>query len=84
MSYLDGTLLQHFDGQRRLVEHNLSVHHVVDGFTLYVGVKDLMTRHLVVERIPNLVPGYTDRNGTEENLLGHRPTRINLGTSVEL
>jgi len=80
----DGALLQDLIGRAGLVEHDHPVDDLIDRFALDVGVDDVDTVDLVVERHANLIPSHHDGDGAQEKLLLDGPAGVNLGPAVIL
>jgi len=81
---LDRSVLDDLVSKSRLVQHNLTVDHFIDWLALNIEVKEFAPLDLCVEHIPDLVPGNGHGDRTEEDLLGNRPPRVNLGTTMEV
>lgn len=80
----DGALLEDLVSRAGLVEHDHPIDDLIDRFALDVGVDDMDTVDLVVERHANLVPSHHDGDGTQEKLLLDGPAGVNLGPAVIL
>ena len=83
-THLDWSLLDNLGSKGRFVKDNLSIDHIVDWLALDVEVDELTPLDLGVEHVPNLVPGDGHGDGAHEDLLGHWPSGIDLGTAVEV